>query len=361
MHGKHVSYKKKIMNNKVVTFGEILLRLTPPGYMKFSQSNTLCATFGGSETNVAVSLAHFGLDSKFVTRLPQNDIAQACVMDLRSHGVDANDIIYGGDRLGLYYFENTASARVAKVVYDRANSAFSTIEKGMIDWDKVFEGADWFHWSGIGPSLSQSAADVTLEAIMAAEAKGMTISCDLNYRKNLWKYGKDASEVMPELVKHCDVLFGTEGEYQKSVGGVEPVGYSVRSVDEKIDLKAHEEFCRRVMERTPKCKKMFVALRNVLNANIHILTELLYTRDEQFYAGKAYMIDHVVDCVGCGDAMCAGLIYGLKNFTNDNRKALEFSIAAGTLKNTIVGDYNLVNADEVKALMEGNGSGRISR
>ncbi|MCQ2228674.1 MAG: sugar kinase [Bacteroidales bacterium] len=345
--------------SKIVTFGEILMRLTPPGYLKLSQANSLCATFGGSETNVAVSLAHFGMDSEFVTRLPQNDIAQACVMDLRSHGVGTSNIVYGGDRLGLYYFENTSSDRVAKVVYDRANSSFCTLKPGMIDWDKAFEGADWFHWSGIGPSLSEDAAAVVMEGIMAAEKRGITISSDLNFRKNLWKYGKKAEEVMPAFVKHCDVMFGTEGEYQKAFG-VTPIGYDVKSATESFDLKAHEEFCKAVMAQAPKCKKMFVALRNVLNANTHILTQLLYTKEGQFYAGRTYEISHVVDCVGCGDAMCAGLIYGLKNFDNDE-DALNFSVAAGTLKNTIVGDYNLVTADEVMALMKGNASGRISR
>ncbi len=347
-------------NRKTVTFGEVLLRLTPPGYLKFSQTKSLCATFGGSETNVAVSLSHFGLKSDFITRLPQNDIAQSCVMDLRSHGVGTDNIVYGGDRLGLYYFENTACARAAKVVYDRANSAFCTIDPSMIDWKKVFDGADWFHWSGIAPSLSQSAADTTKMAIEEAERLGVTISADLNFRKNLWNYGKKAEEIMPELAKKCDVLFGTEGEYQKAFG-VTPVGYSVRSAEEPIaNIDEHLDFCRQVMAKAPKCKKMFVALRNVLNANVHILTELLYTREGDFYVGRTHMIDHVVDCVGCGDAMCAGLIYGLKCLSTDE-DALNFSVAAGALKNTIPGDYNLVTADEVLALMNGDGSGRISR
>lgn len=347
------------MNNRVVTFGEILLRLTPPGYLKFSQSNTLCATFGGSETNVAVSLARFGMKSDFITRLPNNEIAEACVMNLRSFGVDTNNIIYGGNRLGLYYFENTAWARAAKVVYDRANSSFCTIEKGMVDWDKVLSNAAWFHWSGIGPSLSQSACDVTLEAIDAAEKKGITISADLNFRKNLWRYGKQAEEVMPTLAQHCDVLFGTEGEYEKAFG-VKPVGYNVQSASEPINIEAHKDFCKAVMAKAPKCKKMFVALRNVLTANTHILSEILYTAEGNFYMSKTYYIDHVVDCVGCGDAMAAGLIYGLNNFTDDN-KVVNFSVAAGALKNTVYGDYNLVTVDAVEALMNGNGNGNIAR
>ena len=348
------------MNNRVVTFGEILLRLTPPGYLKFQQSNTLYATFGGSETNVAVSLAHFGMQSDFVTRVPSNDIAEACIMNLRSHNVGTQHVIYGGDRLGLYYFENTASARVAKVVYDRANSSFCTIQKGMFDWDKVFEGATWFHWSGIGPSLSQSAADVTLEAIEAAEKRCITISAVLNVRKNLWKYGKSAEEVMPALAQHCNVMFGTEGEYQKAFG-VSPVAYNATSPSDPIDIEAHKEFCKAVMAKAPNCKKMFVALRNVVSANVHVLSELLYTSDDKFYVGQTHLIDHVVDCVGCGDAMAAGLIYGLNNFADDDEKTLNFSVAAGALKNTIQGDYNLVSVSDVLTLMGGSDSGNVSR
>ena len=348
------------MNNRVVTFGEILLRLTPPGYLKFQQSNMLCATFGGSETNVAVSLAHFGMHSDFVTRVPSNDIAEACMMNLRSHSVDTSHVIYGGDRLGLYYFENTASARVAKVVYDRANSSFCTIQKGMINWNEVFDGATWFHWSGIGPSLSQSASDVTFEAIEIAEKKGIIISADLNFRKNLWKYGKSAEEVMPHLAQHCDVMFGTEGEYQKAFG-IEPVAYNATSPSDPIDIEAHKAFCKAVMAKAPKCKKMFVALRNVVNANVHVLSELLYTSEGKFYVGQTHLIDHVVDCVGCGDAMAAGLIYGLNTFAGDDEKALNFSVAAGALKNTIQGDYNLVSANDVLSLMSGKGSGSVSR
>lgn len=348
------------MNNKVVTFGEILLRLTPPQCLKFSQTNSICATFGGSETNVAVSLAHFGMQSEFVTRLPKNDIAQACLMDLRSHGVLTSNIAWGGERLGLYYFENTASERAAKVVYDRANSSFCTAAPGMIDWKKALDGAGWFHWSGIGPSLSQSAADTTVEAIEVAEQMGLKISSDLNYRKTLWKYGKEPEEVMPQLAQKCHVLFGTEGEYQKTFG-VKPVGFNAKTPNDTIDYAAHEAFCKQVMALAPKCEKMFIALRNVLNANQHVLTGVLYTREGKFYTTRVHFIEHVVDCVGVGDAFAAGMIYGLTHFEADDQKALDFAVAASTLKNTIVGDYNLVNPDEVLALANGDGSGRISR
>lgn len=328
--------------------------------MKFSQSDSVCATFGGSETNCAVTLAHLGMKSEFITRVPDNDIAHSCIMDLRSHGVGTDDVVYGGERLGLYYFENTSSSRAAKVVYDRGNSSFCTTTPGMIDWNRIFGDACWFHWSGIGPSLSQSAADTTMEALCEAERMGLTISCDLNYRKNLWQYGKQPEEVMPALVEKCDVLFGTEGEYEKSFG-VKPVGFKATTADAVIDVAAHEAFCRQVMAKAPKCKYMFIALRNVLNANKHVLTGLLYTAEGKLYTTRINMIEHVVDCVGVGDAFAAGMIYGLKHYADDSQKALDFAVAASTLKNTIVGDYNLVSAEEVERLASGDGSGRISR
>lgn len=348
------------MNKKIVTFGEILLRLTPSGCLKFSQSNSVCATFGGSETNCAVSLAHLGANSEFVTRVPDNDIAHSCIKDLSSHGVKTSNVIYGGERLGLYYFENTSSARTAKVVYDRAYSSFCTMTPSTIDWSTVFQGADWFHWSGIGPSLSMSAAETTLEALEIAEKMKLTISCDLNYRKNLWQYGKQPEDIMPALVSKCDVLFGTEGEYNKAFG-VQPVGFTATSPDAQLDIDAHLAFCREVMSKAPKCKYMFVALRNVINANKHVLTGLLYTAEGKLYTTRIHLIEHVVDCVGVGDAFAAGIIYALKNYASDYQKVIDFAVAASTLKNTIVGDYNLVTAEEVLRLVEGDCSGRISR
>ena len=202
----------------VITFGEIMLRLSTPGYLRFGQARQFDATFGGGEANVAVSLANYGFDAKFITRLPDNDIAKACIKDLRSYGVDTSGIIFGGDRVGIYFLETGAVARPSKVVYDRANSAIATIQPGMIDWKKVFEGADWFHWTGITPAISQGAADVCLEAVRAANALGVTVSCDLNFRKNLWKYGKTAGEVMPALVEGCDVILGNEEDADKEIG-----------------------------------------------------------------------------------------------------------------------------------------------
>lgn len=347
------------MEHRIVTFGEVLLRLTPPGYLKFSQANSFEATFGGSETNCAVSLAHFGMQSEFVTRFPKNDIAESCLMALRSHGIKTDHIVFGGERLGLYYFENAAAQRVSKVVYDRANSSFSNIMPDMIDWEKVFAGASWFHWSGIGPGLSQGIADTTLRAVEAAKRMGLTVSCDLNYRKNLWQYGKSAQEVMQPLLEKCDVLFGTGSEYQV-VYGVKPVSFKAKTADEAIDLAQYETFFQQVQAKAPNCKKLFIALRNTLDANHHILTGLLYA-DGKLTKARTYAIEHVVDCVGVGDAFAAGIIYGLTHYPDSDATALEFSVAAATLKNTIYGDFNLVSAQEVKALMQDGSGDGISR
>jgi 2-dehydro-3-deoxygluconokinase len=347
------------MEHRIVAFGEVLLRLTPPGYLKLSQTNSFAATFGGSETNCAVSLAHFGMQTEFVTRLPKNEIAEACLMELRSHGVKTDNVVIGGERLGLYYFENAAAQRVSKVVYDRANSSFATLKPEMIDWEKVLQGATWFHWSGIGPGLSQEAADTCLRALTVAKKMGITVSCDLNYRKTLWQYGKTAPEVMLPLIEKCDVLFGTGSEYQV-VFGVKPVSYKVKSASEPIDLAAYQTFFEQVQAKAPNCKKLFIALRNTLDANHHILTGLLYA-DGKLTTAHTYAIEHVVDSVGVGDAFAAGIVYGLINYPDNDATALEFSVAAATLKNTIYGDFNLVTADEVKTLMKNEGSENIAR
>lgn len=348
------------MEPKIVNFGEVLLRLTPPGYLKLSQTNMFAATFGGSETNCAVSLARFGLKSDFITRFPKNDIAEACLAELRSHGLGTEHIVFGGERLGLYYYENPAAQRVSKVVYDRANSSFATLKPGMIDWQAALAGATWFHWSGIGPGLTQDIADVTLEAIQVAKRLDMTVSCDLNYRKNLWQYGKSAEEAMAPLLALTDVLFGTGSEYKVAYGVSAAPGYKVRSADEPIDVAGYERFFAEVQARAGGNRKYFIALRNTLDANHHILTGLLYA-DGKLTRARTHAIDHVVDCVGVGDAFAAGMIYGLIQYPDSDADALEFAVAAATLKNTIYGDFNLVTADEVKALMKSEGSEGISR
>ena len=222
------------MNNKVITFGEIMLRLATPGYLRFTQTEEYTATFGGGEANVAVSLANYGIPVEFVTRLPENDIAKACVMDLRKFGVGTTHILFGGERMGIYFLETGAVARGSKVIYDRAHSAISEIGRGMVDWEKVFDGASWFHWTGITPALSQGAAEACLEAIQMARKMGLMVSCDLNYRKNLWKYGKKAAEVMPALVDGCDVILGNEEDAEK-VFGIKPEGFDATATAGEVN------------------------------------------------------------------------------------------------------------------------------
>jgi len=347
------------MSKKVVTFGEIMLRLATPGYLRFTQTDSYTATFGGGEANVAVSLANYGIDVDFVTRLPQNDIARACVMDLRKYGVGTDKIVYGGDRLGIYFLETGAVSRASKVIYDRANSSIATIEAGMIDWDKVLEGVSLFHWTGITPAISQGAADACLEAVKACNRKGITVSCDLNYRKNLWKYGKKASEVMPALVECCDVILGNEEDAEK-VFGIKPEGFDVAQTGGQVKQAQFESVCTQLMKRFPRAKKVIITLRGSINANHNTWGGVLYSGGK-LYESKRYDITHIVDRVGGGDSFMGGLIYGLITWPQDDQKALEFAVAASCLKHTIYGDFNMVSVEEVEKLMGGDASGRVSR
>lgn len=345
------------MNKKVVTFGEIMLRLATPDYLRFSQSSMLTATFGGGEANVAVSLANYGIPVEFVTRLPENDIARACVMDLRKYGVGTSHIIWGGERIGIYFLETGAVSRGSKVVYDRAHSSVSEIKPGMIAWEKVFEGVGWFHWTGITPAISQGAADVCLEAIKTANRLGVTVSCDLNYRKNLWKYGKKAGEVMPELVAGTDIILGNEEDAEK-VLGIKPEGVDVTGGH--VEAAAYESVSKQIMQRFPRCKKVITTLRGSVNANHNSWSGVLWD-GKTLYEAPTYQITHIVDRVGGGDSFMGGLIYGLLNFPDDDQKALNFAVAASCLKHTIYGDYNQVTVDEVEKLMGGDASGRVAR
>lgn len=344
---------------KIITFGEIMLRLATPGYLRFAQANNLEATFGGGEANVAVSLANYGMDAQFVTRLPNNDIAKACVCDLHKHGVKTDHIIYGGERLGIYFLETGAVARASKVIYDRAHSAISEIEPGMIDWEKVFDGADWFHWTGITPAISQGAADVCREAIKAANRMGVVVSCDLNYRKNLWKYGKTASEVMPELVEGCDIILGNEEDAEK-VFGIKPGNFDVTATAGEVNAAEFESVCSQLMQRFPRAKKVIITLRGSINANHNTWGGVLYD-GSTLYQSPRYDITHIVDRVGGGDSFMGGLIYGLLTYPDNDQQALNFAVAASCLKHTIYGDYNMVTVAEVENLMKGDGSGRVSR
>jgi 2-dehydro-3-deoxygluconokinase len=352
----------KIIENhnmkKVVTFGEIMLRLATPDNLRFAQSNSLTATYGGGEANVAVSLANYGVETEFVTRLPENDIAAACVAELRKWGVGTSKIVYGGERLGIYFLETGAISRPSKVVYDRAHSSISTIEVGMIDWESVFEGADWFHFTGITPAISASAAEVCLEACKVANRMGITVSCDINYRKNLWKYGKTASEVMPALVECCDVILGNEEDAEK-VFGIKPEGFDAAKTAGEVEQGAFESVCRQIMARFPRAKKVIITLRGSINANHNTWGGVLFN-GEKLYSSPRYNLTHIVDRVGGGDSFMGGLIYGLREYKDDER-ALNFAVAASALKHTIYGDFNLVTVAEVENLMKGDGSGRVAR
>lgn len=334
-----------------------MLRLATPGYLRFSQSKEFTATFGGGEANVAVSLANYGIPVDFVTRLPKNDIGDCAMKDLRKYGVNVDNIVWGGERLGIYFLETGAVTRASNVVYDRAHSAISTIDMGMIDWDEVFDGAQWFHWTGITPALSQNACDVLAEAIKKANQKGITVSTDLNYRKKLWNYGKTANEVMPDLVAGCDVVLGNE-EDAAMVLDIHPEGVDVTGGH--VEGAAYESVSRQIMARFPRVKKVITTLRGSISANHNSWAGVLFD-GEKLYESPQYQITHIVDRVGGGDSFMGGLIYGLIAYPEDDQKALNFAVAASCLKHTIYGDYNLATVSEVEKLMSGDASGRVSR
>lgn len=349
----------KEMKNKIVTFGEIMLRLATPGYLRFNQATEYSATFGGGEANVAVSLANYGMETEFVTRFPKNDIARACEMELHKYNVGTHHVVYGGERLGIYFLETGAVARASKVVYDRAHSAISEITAGMVDWNEVFKEARWFHWTGITPAISQGAADACLEAVRAANRLGVTVSCDLNYRKNLWKYGKTAAEVMPELVAGSDIVLGNEEDCEK-VFGIKPEGFDAARTEGAVDAAAFESVCRQMQQRFPRAKKVIITLRGAVNANHNTWGGVLFS-EGRLYRSRRYDITHIVDRVGGGDSFMGGLIYGLIRFPEDDQRALDFAVAASCLKHTVYGDFNQVTVEEVEKLMGGDGSGRVSR
>lgn len=342
--------------NKVVTFGEIMLRLATPDHQRFTQATSLCVSFGGGEANVAVSLANFGIATEYVTRLPKNDFGQAVLMDLRKHNVGTSHVITGGERLGIYFLETGSVSRPSKVIYDRANSAIAGIKTGMVDWDNVFDGVNWFHWTGITPAISEGAAAACLEGIKAARQKGITISTDLNFRKNLWKWGKTAGEVMPEMVSYCDVILGNEEDAEK-VFGIKPEGANVESGH--VGAAAYRSVCGKLMDQFPQARKVIITLRGSINADHNTWSGVLFD-GKTLYEAPVYQITHIVDRVGGGDSFMGGLIYGLLTY-NDDQKALNFAVAASCLKHTIPGDFNLVSVSEVEALMKGDASGRVVR
>lgn len=345
------------MTRKIVTFGEIMMRLTPPGFLRFAQARSFDVIYGGGEANVAVSLANFGMPVDYVTRLPANELGDACLMYLRQFGVGTDKIVRGGDRLGIYFMENGAMQRGSKVVYDRAGSALATIQPGTIDWQSVFQDASWFHWTGITPAVSSGAAEVCLEAIKTAKTMGLTVSCDLNFRKNLWKWGKKATEVMPELVQLSDVAIGNEEDADK-VFGIKAPDVDVEAG--KVEADAYRYVCEKLAEKFPGLTTIAITLRGSISASHNTWSGVLW-RQGKFYTGNEYDMTHLVDRVGGGDAFGAGLIYGLNQYLGDDQKSLNFAIAAACLKHSIFGDFNMVSIKEVEALMAGGGSGRVSR
>ncbi|MFA7089300.1 MAG: sugar kinase [Bacteroidales bacterium] len=342
---------------KVVTFGEIMLRLAVPDRLRLGQSDEFSATFGGGEANVAVSLANYGIPASFITRLPDNDLSLWCLKELRSYGIDTGSIVRGGKRLGLYYLETGAVARASKVIYDRENSSFSEILPEMINWEEVLRDATWFHWTGITPAVSRNAAQTCLDAVKTARRMGITVSCDLNYRKNLWKYGLSASEVMPELVSGCDIIIGNEEDAEK-VFDIKPEGFKANRG--KTEAAAFRPVCESLMNRFPEAKKVAITLRGSLSASHNTWSAILWN-GEKMYTAPVYDITHIVDRVGGGDAFTAGLIYGLISYRGNDARALDFATAASCLKHTIYGDFNRVTVQEVETLMAGDASGRVNR
>jgi len=343
------------MNQRVVTFGEIMLRLKSPGFERLFQSAVLEATFGGGEANVAVSLANYGIDAAFATVLPDNDITAACVAELRRFGVDTSLIKLGKGRMGIYYLETGANQRASKVVYDRDASAISLAKPGDIDWNTAFDGVTWFHITGITPAISASAAELSLEAVKAASEKGITISCDFNYRGKLWKYGKTAPEVMGELVKYVDVGIANEEDCQKSLG----IEIEADVKGGKLDTDNYRALTEKVLATFPKLKVMAITLRESKGADHNGWSACLNDRSE-FVLSRKYEITDIVDRVGGGDAFAGGLIYGLINYESKS-DALNFAVAASCLKHSIPGDFNRVSVSEVAKLMGGDASGRVQR
>ncbi|MEM9936636.1 MAG: sugar kinase [Bacteroidota bacterium] len=342
---------------KVVTFGEIMLRLSPPGWKRFSQANSFEVIYGGGESNVAVSLANYGVPVDFVTRIPNNDIGACAEMEMKKRGVGTKYMIKGGERLGIYFLETGAVSRGSKVVYDRAYSSMSTVEAGMIDWEEVFQDADWFHWTGITPAISQGAADACLEAIQTANRLGVTVSTDLNYRKKLWKYGKEPGEIMPELVAGCDVILGNEEDAEKHFG-LHPESVDVTQ-EGSVSGEAYLSTLKQLMDMFPRARKVITTLRGSISASHNSWSGVLYD-GTTLYEAPTYQITHIVDRVGGGDSFMGALIYGMLTY-QDDQKALDFAVAASCLKHTIFGDANLATVAEVEKLMSGDASGRVSR
>jgi len=340
---------------KILTFGEIMLRLRAPGHERFFQSNMMEATFGGGEANVAVSLANFGMDAQYLTVLPENPLGDACIAELRKFGVDTGKIRRGKGRMGIYFLEAGANQLPSKVIYDREESAIALAKPDDMDWTQIFRDVSWFHISGITPAISASAMELSLESVKAAKKANVTVSCDLNYRKNLWKYGKQAKEVMCELAKFVDVAIANEEDVQKSLG----ITLDVDVNSGQLDRDKYRRLSDKVLEAYPNIKMIAITLRESRSADWNGWSACLNDRS-QFYVSKTYEIRDIIDRVGGGDSFAGGLIYGL-NHCESKQDALEFAAAASCLKHSIIGDFNRVSVSDVEKLMAGDGSGRVQR
>ena len=343
------------MSGRIVTFGEVMLRLKPPGAQRFLQSPVFEATFGGGEANVAVALARFGCDVAFVTVIPPNAIGDACVGEMRRQGIDTSLIVRKGGRLGIYFLEAGASQRPSVVVYDRAGAAIAEAHRGDVDWNRSLAGAAWFHITGITPALSRTAAEISLEAVRAAKEKGLTVSCDLNFRKNLWKYGASAAEIMGEIVRHVDVLMANEDDCQHALG----IKADMDVESGALDPAQYRRLAEKVLTAHANVKTIAITLRESRSADDNGWSAVLHDGKE-FLVSRRYEIRDIVDRVGSGDTFSAGLIYGLLNLPGP-ADALEFAVAASCLKHSIPGDLPLLSVAEVKALVAGSGSGRVQR
>ncbi len=342
---------------RVVTFGEIMMRLAPPDHQRVIQAASFEVVYGGGESNVAVSLACFGVPVEFITLLPANDLGDACLQYLRRFGVGVQHILRRGDRLGLYFLEQGAVQRASKVIYDRTGSAFSAVEPGMIDWQAAFDAATWFHWTGITPATAPGPAAVCLEGVRAAKELGLTVSCDLNYRANLWKWGKPAGEVMREIVSLCDVAIANEEDAAK-VFGIHAPGTDVARGG--VEAGRYRVVCERLADEFPQLRLIAITLRGSHSASHNTWSGVLWKSGE-FFQAEEYDITPIVDRVGAGDSFVAGLIYALSTDPGDAKRALDFAVAASALKHTISGDFNLVSVSEVERLMGGDRSGRVRR
>lgn len=345
------------MDKKVVTFGEIMMRLSPPEHLRFTQTHSFDMIFGGGEANVAVSLANYGVPVDYITRVPKNEIGDACLQLLRQYGVGVDKVVRGGDRLGIYFLEMGVAQRGSKVIYDRANSALAAIRRGMIDWRAVFADADWFHWTGITPAVSESAAEVCHDAVLEAKKMGLTVSCDLNYRGHLWKWGKSVSEVMPELVRLCDIAICNEEDAEKVFGIKAPDTDVAAGV---VEAESYKFVCEKLVRLFPNLKRIAITLRGSISANHNTWSGILWDGGK-FYTAPVYQITQIVDRLGAGDAFAGALIYALKKREYNKQQALNFAVASSCLKHSVFGDFNLVSVAEVEKLLEGDASGRVAR